>query len=226
MQGSPYRVERVAVSAAVPPGVLLDSSSALVEGRRRPGGPRGGVHHRHRVGEFFGMAVLNRWTRPSRRPRPRPARPVGRSVSHVLKTSLGQPSTMLSSCAGWCGRGCRSGRWSRSRAFRAPGVPPRVLVDADHSDAVVPAQSPIRTHLPTARITPLAVRDDIRALRRDERPSGAGRRSFQRPPGSGVRSPPTSCCSYLGNRLYWKSYLKRAVASSRVEAEHPPAASR
>jgi len=168
VQGPPGGVEGVCGAAAVPTGVLLDPSAALVQRVAERTTWKGSITATA-SGSSSVVAVLNP-VKPSIATTSSPSRQdCGRAASHCLKTCFERPSSMSSSRAGPVPLRIGGEIDDHGHVLvPAAGVPPHVLPrkrgDPQSTPiAVTPSKrptSPIRTRLPSARTASLAVFHD------------------------------------------------------------------
>ena len=137
VQGSAGRVEGFALAAAVPVQVLLDPAPAPVQAVTGQADDVEGVHDRDVVGQLLGGGGLEPGE-PVHGDNLHPSRQAsGRLGQPGLNTCLERPSTMSNSRDG-PGPVADRGEVDddRDELVAAAGVPPDVLIDADHLDAV------------------------------------------------------------------------------------------
>ncbi|AFP37839.1 hypothetical protein MSMEI_1366 [Mycolicibacterium smegmatis MC2 155] len=141
VQGASRSVERVGAAAAVPAGGQLHAASALVEGVAGQADHVEGVHHRGRVRQFFGGGGLE------------PGEPVHGNNVHTITPLLWplcQPvgERLLGAALHHVEQPCGAGPVTHGREIdddgdvlvAAASVPPHVLIDADHRDAIEPGR--------------------------------------------------------------------------------------
>lgn len=101
VQGPPGGIQRVALAAPVPAGVLEDPATAPIQGSTGEAHDVKRIPRRDRIGQLLGGGGLEPGEgRPSRRPRHASRHDSSRPARHCLKACLERPETMSSSLAG------------------------------------------------------------------------------------------------------------------------------